>query len=570
MKLTPLRLTSFDGGINRSLSDFEIKDNEVVVAENCFLDQAKIVKRKGYTKLTEELASGADVISIYEFYKESTATSHLLVQAGTSVYEIDKSTGEIVSTPIDGALTEGYPLTYATINSTVYMSNGKDPVYKWNNTGAATQVNGGDFPKAKYIIVHKDKLFLVNIATASASYPVNENMVYFSQAGAPETIDSDAHFIVYTTDGDVLSGVASLFGYLILFKNHSTHRLQGTSKGELILDSNLVCAYPSVGCVSHKSIVHVPGGIAFLSDEGVQVFDSSQMIKISEKVDDFTANISRSYRHKSSAFWDGKHYRLSYATGDSTTPNETLVGNIRTNCWTVFTYGMNDYFVGRDGNIYGAGDGGFVHKIDSGLSDAGEAIDMKVTTKVFDFGAPHLMKVFRKASIDAFNTNATLEFMTVVDRGEASFLEVLELATGTTFWGVNNWAVDSGTVSITSGTPIVTRSAEGANWLSVVEVGDSFQVDGDPKVYTVQSVDSDTQITLTENYTGDDVVDGTYCIWNDDTLMWEEPTPSSSRFSYPKTVKGRSVYFQFRERGIGSELEVFGLQIRIRTKEGER
>jgi hypothetical protein len=58
----------------------------------------------------------------------------------------------------------------------------------------------------------------------------------------------------------------------------------------------------------------------------------------------------------------------------------------------------------------------------------------------------------------------------------------------------------TGTVSITNGSPIVTGS--GTSWLANVSSGDSFKIKSENVVYSIASVDSDLQITLTISYVG--------------------------------------------------------------------
>lgn len=57
-----------------------------------------------------------------------------------------------------------------------------------------------------------------------------------------------------------------------------------------------------------------------------------------------------------------------------------------------------------------------------------------------------------------------------------------------------------GTVSVTNGSNVVTGS--GTLWLANISIGDLFTKEGDKVAYTVASVPSDTQITLTGNYGG--------------------------------------------------------------------
>lgn len=56
----------------------------------------------------------------------------------------------------------------------------------------------------------------------------------------------------------------------------------------------------------------------------------------------------------------------------------------------------------------------------------------------------------------------------------------------------------TGTVTTTSGSAVVTGS--GTSWLAEIDADDIFIADGDTSPYFVQSVDSDTQITLTGNH----------------------------------------------------------------------
>ena len=561
VKLEPLRLQNWSGGLNRSLSDFEIANNELWTAVNCLLDSAAIRKRPGYKELnTTALEGGADVLSVYEFYDGST--SHILINCGQKILEIDPTDGSVDE--IVTGLQAGLPVSYATYGLVVYMSNGYNSVWKWNGTDAAEEL--ASLPKAKWLIEHRGKLFYLQALGEDV------NKVFFSQAALPETIDSDAEFIVYTDDGDKLTGVASLFGYLILFKNLSTHRLQGARKEQLILPDYLVCAHPRVGCVAYNTIVRVPGGILFLSKEGVQFTNSADIVKQSDNVDWFLKKIAGANEANSSAFWDGRNARVSYPTGSNTRPNETLVYGREGienalgpkeahKPWSLFDYGMNAYCFARNGTIYGAGKAGFVYLIDQGLSDADQKIEMKAETKIFDFGAPYRTDVFRKAGINTYNGKATLEFILSVDRGKQTHRKTFEAKSGQTYWGVHNWAISSGTVTVTNGSPIVTGDAE-VDWTEL-KVGDSFQVDGDDTVYTVLTKDSATQITLTGDYGGTGGADKTFCIWNEDTLFWTEPLPSYEEFSLPKRLKGKNIQVQFREEGDDSEIEIYGLDVRI-------
>lgn len=69
---------------------------------------------------------------------------------------------------------------------------------------------------------------------------------------------------------------------------------------------------------------------------------------------------------------------------------------------------------------------------------------------------------------------------------------------------------NTGTVSLTNGSPIVTSS--GSAFLANVLPGDQFDRVGDGVWYSVQSVDSDTQLTLAANYSGTTASSQSYAV----------------------------------------------------------
>ena len=77
--------------------------------------------------------------------------------------------------------------------------------------------------------------------------------------------------------------------------------------------------------------------------------------------------------------------------------------------------------------------------------------------------------------------------------------------------------IKSGTVSVTNGSPTVTGT--NTTWLNRVDAGDSFIVAGIPVFYTIASVDSNTQLTLSVGYAGTSQTDVSYAINQDFTPL---------------------------------------------------
>ena len=327
----------------------------------------------------------------------------------------------------------------------------------------------------------------------------------------------------------------------------------------MILQDNLIDAHPGVGCISNSSIAKVPGGLMFLSNDGVQVTNTAILDKVSDGVKKWLDTIAETYKDVACSLYDGKFYRVSYATGSNDLPNETLCLDIKNGGWSVLDYGMNAYVKTRTGYIYAAGQDGYVYTMDTGLDYDGSTIMMKATTKIFNFNAPQRIDIFRKAGIETKGSTDSLKVAFSVDRGAATFEHDLEFAGGSSFWG-DLWAISTGTVTVTNGSATVTGDAS-TSW-ALVAVGDSFQVDGDTTVYTVLTVNSVTKvITLTSNYSGTGGANKEYAVWNADYMLWTEPLASHIMFSLPKRLKGRSIQVQFRDEELLSDIAIYGLHL---------
>jgi hypothetical protein len=104
-----------------------------------------------------------------------------------------------------------------------------------------------------------------------------------------------------------------------------------------------------------------------------------------------------------------------------------------------------------------------------------------------------------------------------------------------------------GTVVATNGSAVVTgvdpddpdTMAE-MLWDSEVQAGDLFYIKDDPVAYVVQTVDSDTQLTLTANYQGTTVVPAgeplqgaVYAVHRDFSTNYNFPMPSAQDIGLP-------------------------------------
>jgi len=79
----------------------------------------------------------------------------------------------------------------------------------------------------------------------------------------------------------------------------------------------------------------------------------------------------------------------------------------------------------------------------------------------------------------------------------------------------------TGTASVTNGSAVVTGS--GTLWSTYVSIGDTFKLSGVNALMYIQSVDSDTQITLTTLWAGSTAANSAYMICSDWTPNFALP-----------------------------------------------
>jgi hypothetical protein len=171
--------------------------------------------------------------------------------------------------------------------------------------------------------------------------------------------------------------------------------------------------------------------------------------------------------------------------------------------------GTTRYYWVRAKNIYGRTDGNVLtgSATPAAVQTADVAQNAITSVSIVQTNAP--------ASLTNYDSWENVFLATFTGTGNAFIVDVqhltnLEVTTiGTTgaayaqgrVSAVESTYINDGTVSVTQGAPIVTGN--GTNWLSTVSPGDVFFIaTASSARYTVQSVDSDTQITLTANYAG--------------------------------------------------------------------
>jgi len=268
----------FAGGLNIRETANAIKDNECRVAKNCYFLGKGVNKRAGWTKLaTAAVGTAGNLIGVYQgtWIVSSVLTRYVVATDGVKIFWLNGTSW----TDITGALT--LTPTTTSIVSFMQMSNllvgydGTNAPWKWDAVGAAALALGGTPPVGNIGIVWQNRTFWAGVAAA-------RTRLYYSALGDPESYPAANYIDVPSAfDGDPITGLAILYGALIIFKRNSIYILQGDSPDTWVLSKT----NSSVGCASPYSTIAVGNLIYFVSDKGLYAMNLTNNRQVSYKVE---------------------------------------------------------------------------------------------------------------------------------------------------------------------------------------------------------------------------------------------------------------------------------------------
>ena len=218
---------------------------------------------------------------------------------------------------------------------------------KWDFTGGGNpeaENLGGDPPKAKYLLVAFERVFLANVAYTVGSTDYTEpNFLYASDIGAPETWPlttdtggnpqvGDSTFVEVGTSDDPITGIRLYGANLIIFKRRSVWELHGPEVGQPSQYWRVmkVC---DKGCASGSTVVEISGVLYWLSDDGVIAWSGGRPEVISEPVRAALTTTSGVYEPVAGRD-DEENYILSFTRAvANTVEDRTLIYNTTDQSW---------------------------------------------------------------------------------------------------------------------------------------------------------------------------------------------------------------------------------------------
>ena len=445
---------SFTGGRNKEWSqDMSMEEGgggvlptQLIELENFDVGaMGALIGRKGTNTINgTAINSGARIHSIYFYYKSTTSTLYCMVQAGTSVYTLDLSTG--AATAIKHSLS-ATPMKWLTWNDNAYAFNGTG-IYKFDGTTwSQIQDTDADCPDSVDGVVFQDVLF-------ASRDGANKSRVPYSDDFDAEAWTATSFRRVRENDGQEIMGMDVVGDRIFCRRNNSCLYLHGGS----IYDFAEEFLSEEVGQVGRMTGAVKEGSVMFQSNRGIEFFSPGNPKPFSNvSRDTCMAEIvgyTRDARDTAFGIYHPKTDRYLISYPDIDTPliyaffmNVPLLAQDG-NLWfphTVYS-GLDvssmavDDTPGSAGKLYFGTTDGYVMEANYGYSDDGSAIPGLIKWGYTDCGIPNATKNFSRAFMPARCTGA-LQVTLDVDFGKKSSVKTTPSYTpeDVLIWDSGNW-----------------------------------------------------------------------------------------------------------------------------------
>jgi len=383
MKLDPIQLTNFSDGLITSgaVSSSQMPLSVVSESMNFDFDCIGSCKlRKGSTLLGSQIASGTDILGLFEFRDSGAGTNNQIITVnGTTVYYLSGGTWTSKR-----SVTTGNKAEFTTFLDYVFMVNGVDSTMTWNGDSGTNfgYTNATDSPVGHYIENFRSRVWIAN----------NTDRVYYSSlpsTATPPAITWDTtndYIDVSPQDGDNTQKLKRYKNALLLFKRNHIYRIYSINETEP--DPKI-----SVGTYSGRSVTEAVDGIYFHHPSGIYRYSEGGISCISQPIIDFIENITVANYSKVVGWEDGNH--VYFSVGNVTISNVTYTNvvlryTISSRVWTFRSYPTQFLATSQynDGttiyNVCGDDDGN-VLKLDTNNTDNNNAIFYSLITRWYTF-----------------------------------------------------------------------------------------------------------------------------------------------------------------------------------------
>lgn len=285
-----------------------------------------------------------------------------------------------------------YDATGLSVSGKSYQSSTETPVSGGNGTGATIAINAVTPQINGNFVVNFNQSIFVN---AGSTLPT---ALYYSDLNLGYAINPINFLLFNTGQGSYLTGaVNGLFGNLFVFKNKSIHVVSPT--GSIPSYSSFLYT-DGIGCVSHQSIVTLPGGtVMFWDTDDIYMIVGNEVLSATNHPKEKTPRLRNLFRDMVNQnrlkFVCGAYYApldcvfWFYSSPSSNSNDMCLAYHVKTKSFWPLTLRASACAIRLIQNtsmLYTGDIDGFIYQQDNGGSFNGSAINWNVQIPWQDLG----------------------------------------------------------------------------------------------------------------------------------------------------------------------------------------
>lgn len=406
---------NMSGGVDFKTACSEISDERACDSSNMINDRlGSAIKRDGSRRYTDIPMSSNPVNSMYKAYITSNTVVRKALLA-TSWDRIYRSTTD--TNPFWVIVASGHAhnqhYNFVTMNNRVLITGDKliNPIISYDpvadsasNLLSYDSSSSSILLRGKYSAVSRNYYILGNVRDVSLSpsttyYP---SRIYYSLLANPSSMTVQRFIDIRTDDGEEITGIAEMFGRVLIFKPSSIHELSFTA---LNLqghggDQALTPLVVGFGCIAPRTLVNTGQYVFFLAKDGVRLYDGGRRsrLTVAEESRVISANVepiinkiinSGLYESATMSYYPKKQWLvLSYTDPDKFPKrnNSAVVYDIPTGEWFPFKNWNAESFTTMDGPgdfgdlLYGDSTDGYVYWADQPLNQNDARTELQIET----------------------------------------------------------------------------------------------------------------------------------------------------------------------------------------------
>ena len=428
------RRFNFSGGCQIASNKYLMDQTQALRTQNVISPTiGSYTKRLGYTQIGAQMTAAKKILMNTEFQYGTTPTrKHIVVCNATAESEVYVNVAGTWTQQAQN-LTAGAKARGTDFVDYFFLCNLEDATRSYSGSAWSTSTNVTSAPKAKYIEAYRDRLYLLYCDVGGTVYPsrMYHSSLPASDASISWDVTNDWDYIE-TNDGDVGKALTKNGRYLIIFKEGSMHKFDGTYGA-----TNLRPISWEFGTVSQESVVSDENLTLFYSRKGICAYMGGLPKLVSRPVQPIIDRVNQANLGNICGGIEGDHYYCYVGTLTSALPGHDsalskvmLDYDINQNSWTYWTIPDEPMafvtYTSSGSKLLSMGDSnGEIFTMNSGSTDDGTAISTEIEFTLWPAG-PETLNTFQSVYFFGNDSLGDVNFQFAVDGGSYSTAVDLE------------------------------------------------------------------------------------------------------------------------------------------------